>query len=164
MTNSVVSVHPNEQVVRKSYEAFHARSAAIMNASYDPVVVFEDPAFGRLEGQQVFSMWQMLCSRAKELQVSVSNIRADNKTGSAHWQAKYLFGPSRRPVHNVVQANFIFRDGKIIEHVDTFSLWKWSSMAIGLTGTILGWRPLFKSAIQKSVRRQLDIFMQSSSV
>ena len=156
-------MHPNEQVVRKFYEAFHARSAADMNAHYDQAVVFEDPAFGRLEGQQVFSMWQMLCSRARELKVSASNIFADDKAGSAHWEAKYLFGPNRRPVNNVVQANFIFRDGKIIEHIDTFNLWKWSSMAVGLTGTLLGWSPFFKSTIQKSTRRQLDNFMQNNS-
>ena len=156
-------MHPNEQVVRKFYEAFDARSADGMNANYAPDVVFEDPAFGRLEGQQVFSMWQMLCSRARELSVSANNIFTDDKAGSAHWEAKYLFGPHQRPVHNVVQANFIFRDGKIIEHVDTFSLWKWSSMAVGLTGTLLGWSPFFKSTIQKSTRRQLDTFMQNNS-
>ncbi len=156
-------MHPNEQVIQKFYAAFHARSAADMNANYDLAVVFEDPAFGRLEGQQVFSMWQMLCSRAKDLQVSADNIRADDHAGSAHWEAKYLFGPNRRPVHNVVEANFVFRDGKIIGHSDTFSMWTWSAMAIGLAGTILGWSPFFKSAIQKSTRRQLNEFMQKKS-
>jgi hypothetical protein len=157
------TLHPNEQVIRKFYEAFHSRSADGMNANYDPEVVFEDPAFGRLQGQQVFSMWQMLCSRAKDLQISTENIRADDRTGSAHWEAKYLFGPHRRPVHNIVKANFIFRDGKIIEHVDAFSLWKWSSMAVGFAGMILGWSPLFKIAIQRSTRRQLDHYMQKQS-
>ena len=156
-------MHPNEQVIQKFYEAFHAHSAADMNVNYDPAVVFEDPAFGRLEGQQVFSMWQMLCGRGKDLQVTVSKIRADDGNGSAHWEAKYLFGPNRRPVHNVIEANFRFRDGKIIQHTDTFSLWKWSAMAVGLAGSILGWSPFFRSAIQRSTRSQLDKFMQKTS-
>jgi hypothetical protein len=63
-------------------------------------------------------------------------------------------------VQNKVRANFVFREGKIIEHIDTFSLWKWSSMAIGLAGAIFGWTPFFKIAIQRSTRSQLDKFMQ----
>lgn len=134
-----------------------------MNANYDPAIVFEDPAFGRLEGQQVFSMWQMLCGRAQDLQVSVEKIRANDKSGSAHWEAKYLFGPNRRPVHNIVEADFIFRDRKIIQHTDTFSLWKWSVMAVGAAGATLGWSPFFRAAIQRSTRGQLDRFMQKNS-
>jgi hypothetical protein len=156
-------LHSNELVIRRFYEAFHAHSAEGMNASYDPDIVFEDPAFGRLEGQQVLSMWLMLCSRAKDLQVSTGSVHADDRVGSAYWEAKYLFGPNQRPVHNRVEAKFMFREGKIIEHIDTFSLWKWSSMAIGLAGVLLGWSPFFKTAIQRSTRRQLDQFMQSQS-
>ncbi len=156
-------LHPNEQVIQNFYEAFRARSADGMNVNYDLGVVFEYPAFGRLEGLQVFSMWQMLCERAKDLQVSVDRIRADDKNGSAHWEAKYLFGPNRRPVHNIVEANFVFRDGKIIQHTDTFSLWKWSAMAVGVAGAMLGWSPFFRAAIQRSTRGQLDKFMQKIS-
>ncbi|MBI5840009.1 MAG: nuclear transport factor 2 family protein [Chloroflexi bacterium] len=156
-------MHPNEQVIRKFYEAFHSRDAAGMNACYHPNVVFTDPAFGRLEGRQAFAMWAMLCSRAKDLQVTAGDIRADENTGSAYWEAKYSFGPKRRPVHNVVSANFVFRDGKIIEHTDSFSMWKWSGMAIGLIGILFGWTSFLKSAIQKSANRQLNDYMQRQS-
>ena len=134
-----------------------------MNACYDQKVVFSDPAFGVLEGNEVFAMWEMLASRAKELQVTVSDIHADDTAGSARWEAQYLFGAHRRPVHNVIKAKFAFRDGKIIEHADSFSMWKWSRMAIGTIGSLLGWTRFLKSTIQKSTRRQLEEYMQKRS-
>jgi hypothetical protein len=135
-----------------------------MTACYDPSIIFSDPAFGVLEGKSAIAMWHMLCGRARDLQVSVSNIRADDATGSADWQATYLFGKDRRPVHNVVKAAFDFRDGKIVRHDDTFDMWQWTRMALGSIGTILGWSPFLRAAIRKSVRRQLDEYMQNYSV
>jgi hypothetical protein len=55
-------------------------------------------------------------------------------------------------VHNRIDARFRFRDGKIVEHVDTFPLWKWASMALGAKGTLLGWLP----AVQAKIRAQAD--------
>jgi hypothetical protein len=157
------TLHSNEQVIQKFYEAFHARDAAGMTACYDPDVIFSDPAFGVLEGGKAIAMWHMLCGRAKELQVTVRNIRADDQAGSADWEAKYLFGPNRRLIHNVVKAAFDFRNGKIIKHTDTFDMWKWTRMALGGIGALLGWSSLLRSAVQKSVRRQLDEYMQKQA-
>jgi ketosteroid isomerase-like protein len=155
-------MHPNEQVIQKFYEAFHARDAAGMTACYDPKIVFSDPAFGTLEGKDATAMWHMLCGRARDLHVNVTKIQADDTSGSADWQAKYLFGPNRRPVHNMVKAAFDFRDGKIVKHADSFDMWKWTRMALGSVGTLLGWSPFLKAAVRKSVRRQLDEFMQKN--
>jgi len=154
------TLHPNELVIQKFYEAFHARDAAGMTACYDPNVIFSDPAFGVLEGGKAIAMWHMLCERAKDLQVTVSNVEATDGAGSADWEARYLFGPNRRPVHNVVKAAFNFRDGKIVKHTDSFDMWRWTRMALGGLGTLLGWSSILRSAIQKSVRRQLDQYMQ----
>lgn len=134
-----------------------------MNACYASDVIFSDPAFGDLEGQKVFSMWEMLVARAKELQVTVGDIHADENTGSARWEAKYLFGPHRRPVHNIIQASFVFRAGRIVEHNDRFDMWKWTRMAVGGIGLFFGWSSFLRSAIQKSTRRQLEEYMQKRS-
>jgi ketosteroid isomerase-like protein len=156
-------LHPNEQTIQKFYEAFHARDAAGMNSCYAPNIVFSDPAFGVLAGEKVFAMWQMLCGRTKELEITFNDIHADDKSGTAHWDAKYFFGPNHRPVHNIVDAAFVFRDGRIVEHTDTFDMWKWTRMAIGGIGIFFGWSFALRSAIQKSTRRQLDDFMQNKS-
>lgn len=156
-------MHPNEQLIRRFYEAFNTRDAAAMNACYASDVVFRDPAFGVLESEKVYAMWEMLTSRAKDLEVTVSNIHANDEAGIAQWEAEYSFGPDRRPVHNVIHASFVFREGKISRHTDQFDMWKWTRMAIGGIGGLFGWSPLVKAAVQKSTRRQLEDYMQKRS-
>ena len=43
-----------------------------------------------------------------------------------------------RPVHNIIDAQFTFRDGLIVTHIDTFNLWRWSRMALGPKAVALG--------------------------
>ena len=61
-----------------------------------------------------------------------------------------------RPVHNVIDSRFTFRDGKIATHADTFDLWRWSRMALGLKGALLGWTPFVQKAIRSEARRGFD--------
>lgn len=152
-------MHPNAQLIEKFYTAFQSRNADGMCACYHPEVTFTDPAFGTLRGAQATAMWQMLCGRGKDLQITFSNIFADDARGSAHWEAKYTFSKSRHSVHNIIEAEFVFKDGLIFQHTDRFNLWKWSSMALGVTGTLLGWTPFIQSAIRKNARKQLEKFM-----
>ncbi len=42
----------NAGLIQKFYTSFQARDAAGMNACYHPAIVFADPVFGRLEGDQ----------------------------------------------------------------------------------------------------------------
>lgn len=153
-------MHPNEKLIQSFYEAFQRRDAKAMTACYAPDVVFRDPAFGRLEAAEATGMWRMLCERGRELEVSVSRIQADDQAGSAVWEARYIFGRPGRRVHNVVQAAFTFRDGKIAEHHDHFDFWRWSRMALGTPGLLLGWTPFLRAAVQRSTNEQLAEFMK----
>jgi hypothetical protein len=104
----------------------------------------------------------MLCERGKDLVIELGDVYADDEKGSAHWEARYSFSKSGRRVHNVIEASFVFKDGKIIRHTDRFDLWKWSSMALGPLGTFLGWTPFVQSAIRKEARQGLEKFMQKT--
>lgn len=64
-------------------------------------------------------MWQMLCERGKDLDITVSGIHADAHRGKAHWEARYAFSATGRKVHNKIDATFQFADGKILKHVCT---------------------------------------------
>lgn len=153
-------IHPNADLIINFYTAFQARDAKRMNACYHPEIIFSDPAFGTLTGQEATSMWSMLCERGKDLNIEFSDVHADDEKGSAHWEAWYTFSRSKRRVHNKIEASFIFLDGKIVRHRDSFNLWKWSSMALGPLGTFLGWTPFVRSAIRKEARRGLDGFIR----
>jgi ketosteroid isomerase-like protein len=155
-------MHENADLIRNFYTSFQARDADGMNACYHIDIVFSDPAFGTLKGVEATSMWRMLCERGKDLDLEFGNIHADSETGHAHWEAWYTFSKSGRRVHNIIEAFFTLKDGKIIRHIDRFNLWRWSSMALGPLGTFLGWTPFVQSAIRKEARQGLEKFMEKA--
>jgi len=155
-------MHPNAELIKSFYTAFQARDSDGMNACYRSDIIFSDPVFGTLHGQEATSMWQMLCARGKDLAIEFGNIHADDQKGSAHWEAWYTFSKRARRVHNIIEAKFEFQDGVISRHADKFNLWRWSSMTLGPLGTFLGWTPFVQSSIRKEARRGLDTFMQKA--
>ena len=68
---------------------------------------------------------------ATDLRIEISGINFTPLKGSAHWEAWYSFSKTGRKVHNIVEAEFEFKDSKIIKHTDTFNLHKWASQAMG---------------------------------
>lgn len=144
-----METHPHARLIERFYEAFGRRDAATMNACYAADVHFSDPVFRDLHGDDARAMWTMLCEQAKDLRIEASEIRADDTSGSARWDAWYTFSVTGRKVHNVIQARFELRDGQIVRHADTFDLWKWTGMALGPVGKLLGWSPLIQGAVRK---------------
>lgn len=153
-------MNANEQIIHDFYTAFQARDGEKMASFYHQDALFSDPAFGTLYGQEVGAMWRMLCLRGKDLTVTFDHVQADGQNGSVHWEARYTFSSTGRKVHNVINANFLFLEGKILEHHDHFNLWRWSRMALGPTGLLLGWTPLVRNRIRKQARDGLAAFMQ----
>jgi hypothetical protein len=156
-------MHPNAELIQKFYTSFQSLDAKSMCACYHANVVFTDPAFGRLEGGRACAMWEMLCGRATDLKITFEGVKADDQTGSAHWEAWYSFGKDRRKVHNVIEASFVFRDGLIIEHFDRFDIWGWSRMALGPMGVLLGATPFAQAKIRKSALEELDKYLEKKA-
>ncbi len=150
--------HPNAALIDRFYAAFARRDAAAMAACYAPDAHFSDPVF-ELRGPQVGAMWAMLCERATDLDLHWRDVHADAATGGAHWEPRYTFSATGRPVHNVIDASFTFDAGRIVRHVDTFDLWRWSRMALGAKGALLGWSPLVRNAVRAQGRRGLDAWI-----
>jgi ketosteroid isomerase-like protein len=150
--------HPNAELIERFYEAFQRRDAEAMGACYADDVVFSDPAFGELRGEEARDMWRMLVQRAQDFSLTYDVVDANERTGSAQWVARYLFSQSGRSVVNRIQAQFVFRDGRIAEHRDTFDLWRWSQQALGLKGVLLGWTPVVQRAIRAQARKGLDAY------
>ena len=105
-------------------------------------------------------MWQMLTSRATDLQVELAERDGDAAQGTAHWIARYTFTQTGRPVANDVRATFRFRDGLIVEHADKFNWWRWARQALGPPGLWLGWTPQLRLRVHRQARASLDGWMQ----
>ncbi|HEX2079092.1 MAG TPA: nuclear transport factor 2 family protein [Longimicrobium sp.] len=153
-------MHPNAALIHRFYDSFAARDAAGMKACYHPDVVFHDPAFGELRGEEAGAMWAMLCGRAKDLQVTSSDVHADDARGRARWEARYTFAQTGRPVLNRIDAEFEFRDGLIVRHTDRFGFWRWARQALGPAGLLLGWTPLIRNRVRATARRGLEKYMR----
>ena len=145
----------NEELIRRFYSAFQQRDAATMAACYGPDVRFSDPVFTDLRGAQAGLMWKMLCERGKDLRIEFRDVRADATTGSAHWEAWYTFSATGRKVHNVIDATFEFRDGRIVSHTDRFDLYRWSRQALGPAGLLLGWTPMLRNKVRAMAAKGL---------
>lgn len=143
-------------LITSFYEAFTQRDAEAMVASYADDVRFSDPVFPDLRGDRAKSMWRMLCQLGVDLEITFRDVAVSGDRGAAHWEARYTFSATGRRVHNVIDARFTLASGKIVEHVDTFDLWRWSGMALGLPGALFGWTPMLKGTIRKNAARSLD--------
>ena len=155
----------NAEVINRFYTAFQQKDYKGMNACYSDDIVFSDPAFGLLRGDEAKFMWEMLCKNAKDFSLTFSDIELlDEEYATCKWTATYTFSQTGRKVVNRIKAFMRLKDGIIIEHSDAFPLSKWAAQALGWKGQLFGWMGWMKRAIQKKARKNLVAFIESKSV
>lgn len=153
----------NSELITNFYQAFANQDAEAMAACYAPDVVFEDPAFGRLEGKDAHDMWRMLMKRGGgATEISFGDVWSEGERASTDWMARYNYGPKGRMVINEIHAEFIIKDGKIVQHIDTFNLWRWARQALGLNGMLLGWSAFFKARMHETTKGMLADFQRKN--
>src|SRR5690349_12457002 len=158
--SSIYFMLNNRELVEKFYTAFQHRDHAKMNECYSENIVFSDPAFGVLEGDEVRAMWEMLCQRAADLKIEFSNIRLlDEEYATCDWVAHYTFSQTGNKVVNRIKAHMRIQEGKITEHSDAFKLSNWAAQALGWKGKLLGWSGFIKNKIRANARKSLANYM-----
>lgn len=105
----------------------------------------------------------MLLTRSKDLTLTYSNIETTEKSGSAKWEAVYTFSKTGKKIINSIQAEFEFKEGKIIKHTDSFNLNKWFLNAFGWKGYLFIAIPFFQFKFKKKVRQTLESFIAHQS-
>ena len=154
----------NNELIKKFYTAFQQLDHIKMNQYYRDDIVFFDPVFGLLKGDEAKYMWEMLCKNATNFSLTFENIIAlDEEYSTGDWVATYTFTKTGKTVVNKIKANMRFENGKIIEHSDAFSIHKWSKQALGLTGELFGWNSFFQRKIKNQAKRSLINFIQSKA-
>ena len=140
----------HKELIETFYQAFARGDAEAMVACYHKDIEFKDPAFGILYKEDAKNMWRMLINRNKGvIKILFDSVQANENTGSANWQAEYVFSQTGRKVINIITAHFEFKEDKIFKHTDDFDLWKWTQQAMGWKGYLLGWTPFMKHKIQQ---------------
>ena len=151
----------NADVITGFYRAFQKLDHKTMNSYYSEDIVFSDPVFLILKGNEVRSMWEMLCTNAKDFSLTFNNIDLlDDEYATCEWTASYTFSKTGNKVVNKIKAFMKLKDGKIIEHSDAFRLSTWIGQALGWKGKMFGWMGWMKRAVQKNARNNLQRFME----
>jgi ketosteroid isomerase-like protein len=148
-----------EQLIQQLYASFDKKDWKGVLECYGEDITFYDPVFENLTDGQVRAMWQMLLANAKDLEMKASNIDVEDGYGSCNWVASYTFPRTGRKVVNRGTAYFKFKGGKISEHQDDFSFWKWSRQALGIPGILFGWTAALQNQIRKKAKKGLEKFM-----
>jgi hypothetical protein len=155
----------NKQVIERFYTAFQKLDYKTMQDCYSDDIIFSDPVFLVLRGNEVKAMWEMLCKNAKDFSLTFSDIELlDEEYATCKWIASYTFSKTGNKVVNNIKAFMKLIDGKIIEHSDAFRLSTWIGQALGWKGVLFGWTGFMKRAVQKNARRNLDNFMAKNSM
>jgi ketosteroid isomerase-like protein len=154
-------VDQNIRIVDNFYSAFQHGDYKSMQQCYHPEVEFTDEVFPMLKGNDAKAMWHMLVEGASNsnLRISYANILAVHDHITCDWEAHYILSLTGRNVHNKIQASFRFLDGLIYRHIDRFDFYRWTRMAFGFKGVVLGWTPLFRDRAQKTVASRLHKFI-----
>ena len=149
----------NKERINKFYTAFQKKDYKTMQDCYANNATFSDPVFENLNAAEVRAMWQMLITRATDLALEFKNVAADETSGSAEWMATYTFTSTGNKVVNKIKANFVFENGKIKEHKDSFGFYKWAKQALGFKGLLLGWTSFLHNKVKQQARNNLIKFM-----
>lgn len=158
-------MHPNQQTIETFYSAFARLDPEIMTGCYAPDASFDDEVFSLRGRDEVAGMWRMLCrataSGGRDVwKLQSRDVRADDTSGQAHWDAHYRFSSTGRIVDNSIDARFTFNpQGQIASHRDSFDFWSWSRQALGVPGYLLGWTPQLRHKVQAQAASNLRRFL-----
>ncbi|EAQ63302.1 hypothetical protein MED121_00110 [Marinomonas sp. MED121] len=147
-----------EATLNTFYQAFQKLDYKTMASCYHKDAEFGDEVFD-LQNKEIHAMWHMLCEKAKDFKLTYV-ISQNGSQPIVTWQANYTFSQTGRSVENIITASFKFKDGKIINHKDSFDFWRWSRQALGMSGLLLGWSAVFKNKVKSTAKMRLDKFIE----
>ena len=149
--------HPNLDILDGFYTSFAQKDVDRMLSFYAKEVIFYDPVFGDLFGDEVRKMWRVLIKGGGEdLEISHKVLSVNDEGGQVEWTARYKFGTKKRYVTNRIIATIWIANGKIYQHEDHFDFWKWSRQALGLPGYLLGWTSYMRKKLRAMARKGLE--------
>ncbi|CAE6516513.1 unnamed protein product [Rhizoctonia solani] len=149
-------------VATKWFEAYSAGNFEGMKSLATDDYTFEDPAFGKLEGERALSMYKMFTSTRDKTEAvwnvhEVKPSESDPQRAIVKFEAIYKF--NGRPVTNQITSTILVIDGKVKEQVDAFDVPKWAEQSLGLLGWLFGGFTFLHNTIQKKANTSLDGFM-----
>ena len=152
-------MHDNARLLHQLYESLNSHDYKSMAECYHPAATFRDIAFDLRGKEQIAALWRMICSG--DIRTRFEVVRADEAAGAAKVVDEYTFTDTRRRVRNEIVSRFRFRDGLIVEHLDSCDARAWAGQALGgLAGFVAG-RVRFVRA--RKARAKLRKFIEANA-
>ena len=147
----------SKEIAIKFYDAFSAANIDVLKQLYDKKLIFNDNIFVNLDYNETISMWSSLLVGNKNMSIKYEIKKYSEKYVEVEWIADYLFTSTNRNVKNIILAKMEIDQGKIINHTDNFDFYKWSQMAFGITGALIGWTSFFKNKVRTEAYNKLGL-------
>ncbi|KAG9084955.1 hypothetical protein FS749_004804 [Ceratobasidium sp. UAMH 11750] len=148
-------------IATKWFAAYTSGDYEGMKALAAPDYIFEDPAFGRLEGSRALAMYRMfIFGRDKSEAVwNVHEVKpsTDSQKANVRFEAVYKF--NGRPVTNQITSDILVVDGKVKEQIDKFDVPNWAGQALGIFGWLFGNFSFFQNSVKQKANARLDMFI-----
>jgi ketosteroid isomerase-like protein len=128
-------MHRNAEILSRLFTALDAHDHVAMASCYCEDAHFRDIAFDLHGRERIHAMWRMVCGG--DIRASFEILEADDKGGRVRLVDDYTFGASTnppkagRPVHNVIDSDFVFRQQHILRQEDHCDPKAWAQAAIG---------------------------------
>ena len=147
----------SKEIAIKFYDAFSAANIDVLKQLYDKKLRYNDNIFVNLDYNETISMWSSLLVGNKNMSIKYEIKKYSEKYVEVEWIADYLFTSTNRNVKNIILAKMEIDQGKIINHTDNFDFYKWSQMAFGITGVLIGWTSFFKNKVRTEAYNKLGL-------
>lgn len=152
----------NIEIIDLFFTAFGNLNDRDLNALYSDTIIYSDPLFGLLQGQQVKDKWEMVCKNMTEFRLTViKKEEIDHEYATCEWKAEYISVDSGGPIVFSSKSFMRFAEGKIIEHSEGFSLTKWVAQVYGIKGRFFGWLNFMKRKAQAECQERLEQYSKS---
>lgn len=153
----------NKEVVEDFFRGFDDLDAERMISCLADDIVYNDPIYGILNGEDVRSLWKMRCKDLSGLSLEIIEFKElDHEYATCKWRSSFFSKSAARQVDMVVTSFMKLRNGKIAEHSDAYKLSDWLAKAYGVTGVFLGWTGWMKKREQKKFHGLLEKFIENS--
>ncbi|WP_300601123.1 nuclear transport factor 2 family protein [Niabella sp.] len=154
----------NIEIIDLFFTAFKNLDHQAMNALYSDDIVYSDPLFGMLEGEEVKDKWEMVCNDIRDFRLTVIKTEEiDHEYATCQWKATWISSLSKKQIVFEAKSFMRFSGNQIIEHSDGFSLTKWIAQAYGITGQFFGWLNFMKRRVQRNYQQRLQQFSNTKS-
>jgi ketosteroid isomerase-like protein len=154
------TMHSNAKVLHQLFTGLNRRESEAMVRCYHQDATFHDIAFDLHGRDEIFAMWQMICNG--DIRATFDVVRADDREGVVKVIDEYSFTETGRRVRNPIESRFRFRDGLIIEQVDSCDARAWAAAALGAVTGFLAGRFRFLRAWK--ARGMLKPYLQANRV